>query len=283
MQDCDFPSWLSAVDTLKKDGSIKVSNFFLDINETQDLLAKNACKIIIGPAGTLFLLKPWHNGGFDIYYQSHKLENLSEDIKVLPHHLPLHVSIIGKEPLAGQIAKQFTQTSFELRKKLLRMLCKSPTESLIKALEVFAKPFADNFDFARPEEAEEIFDILAADFDPSADNLPLLSEIREAAANKWVPVIRLDGKIAALHYFTLRQNILNGLYDVTRKEYRGSDGLFPALKYYVDKHVPKIHPGIKRAYGWRDCTNKKLIKNAKSLNQNKDGVMIYNMFRPVIS
>lgn len=280
MEKCNFSTYISALDKLKKTASIKVTNFFLDGEEIKAMLAKNQCFIIENGNGALFLLKPWHNENYDVFFMARDLASLQNSIGLLPPLMGLRVAVIGRDPLAENTAALFTAAGYNLAKKLLRMRCKPAKPGLKKALRVFAEPYAENFDFARPEDAEEILEILSGDFDPVGDNLPGLDEIREAAAKKWIPLLRINGRIASLHYFTLHNNILNGLYDITRKEHRGGDALFPALKYYVDEQVPRLHPDIKRAYGWRDCKNNKLIKNAETLNQHYDGIVIYNMSRP---
>lgn len=278
MQRCSFSDFIEEMSALKKGGAIRVTNFFLDSRETEDLLKNSRCQCIQGP-DVFFLLKPWHNQSFDLFYFCRTLSSLMASVGLLPSSLSIRVSVIGKDPLAGELADTFVAAGFELHKKLLRMRCEPTKKSLKKALAIFAEPYKSNFGFATPDEAEQILDMLAHDFDPVGDNLPLLSEVREAAAKNWIPVLRLDGKVATFHYFTLRQNILNGLYDVTREEYRGGMGLFPALKYYTDEAVPAAYPDIKRAYGWRDAKNAKLVKNAKTMNQLYDGVVIYNLFR----
>ena len=59
-----------------------------------------------------------------------------------------------------------------------------------------------------------------------------------------------------MHYFTIQNSIYYGWWDITRKEYRG-DFLFLKVEIFVNDHFQKNGLRFKRAYGWRDITNKR--------------------------
>ena len=147
------------------------------------------------------------------------------------------------------------KSGFVRTKRLARIRAKF--DATRKALcEKLTAPIPYTPEFALPGDEQEILDLLLEEFDPVADNLPTLAEIRENIEKQQVAILRNEGKILSLHYFTIHNSIYYGWYDITRKEYRG-DFLFLKIELFVSDHFQKNGIRFKRAYGWRDITNKR--------------------------
>lgn len=151
-------------------------------------------------------------------------------------------------------------------------------EKVMDAMRSFSNEYMNCISFAEIGDAEEILEILKENFDLVGDNIPELFSIRQNISKRQVLVLRQDQRIASLLYFTIKNNIFHGLYDVTRKEYRGSAGLFLANSVFRYEYFKSHGIKFKRFLGWRDSGNKKLMKYAETRSPERpDGVVIYNM------
>lgn len=121
-------------------------------------------------------------------------------------------------------------------------------------------------EWAVPGDEEEILNLLREEFDPIADNLPTLDEIRQHIENRQVAIIRNDGQILAAHYFYTKNSTYYGLYDITIKEHRG-DFLFLKIALFVDDYFKQNNIRFSRIYGWRDVENKRFLR--EDLNAGK--------------
>lgn len=281
MQHATFERFSAAHDALKARTRCTITNLFLDSRTLRALLTEKRCLTHV-EEGALFLLIPYHETYYDCLYLAADGSALADGLGLLveAYHEPLALrgSCVGREPQAGEAAELFRRQGFVLTKKLLRMQLRRAPEKMLTAMRSYADEYRECMSFANPEDAEEILALLKEEFDLVADNLPELDAIRENILRGQVAVLRRDGKIASLHYFSLVRNTLHSLYDVTRKEYR-REGFFMALATFVDEYFTKQGKKNVRALGWRDATRQKLVKHAKKSNQPPDGIVIYNMLR----
>lgn len=280
MQAATFESYCAAYDALKTNMRCTISNIFLDRHSLYESIKNKHC-LQYAAENSIFLLIPTHDIYYDCLYLSKNKENLTTDIaKLLSRYsvaMPIRCSIIGKEPLAGELSQIFEKKNFVLIKKLLRMELAKSESKILEAMRSFANEYRGQMSFAHEEDAEEILSILLDNFDPVGDNIPELQNIREHIAKKNIAVLRQDGKIVSLHYFLVQHSTLHALYDVTRKEYRGGNGFFMALAVFVHDYFLAQGKRYTRLLGWRDAAKQKLLKHARKSNQSSDGVVIYNM------
>lgn len=275
-----FERFSAAYDALKANMRCTVSNIFLDRDNLCELIKSKHC-FQYPTENSIFLLIPMHDKYYDLLYMAKDKNSVSESLaKLLSEYsgaLPVRCSIIGKEPVVGELAQLFEVNGFMLTKKLLRMRIAEPDAKILEAMRPYAEEYRGKMSFAANEDAEEILSILLDNFDPVGDNVPELQDIREHIAQKSIVVLRLDNKIVSLQYWVVQHNSLHALYDVTRKEYRGANGFFMALAVFVHDHFLAEGKRHARLLGWRDATQTKLLKHAKKSNQTPDGVVIYNM------
>lgn len=77
------------------------------------------------------------------------------------------------------------------------------------------------FGYAFPDDAEEIYTLLAEEFDVLMDNVPEISKIRETINSTGIAVARYKSEIIAFRYTEIRNKIAFGLFDFVKREYRG--------------------------------------------------------------
>lgn len=282
MRPATLEAYSAAHDALKSRYPRLSGNIFLDASRLEAAFKSRPCLLHEGEK-SLFLLLPRHSF-HDVLYLTGDAASipgeLAECLGAWTGSSHLRVSVIGREPEAGAMAAQFQNAGFSPLKKLLRTRLRLPDDNIRAAMRPFAEEVRDFLGYARPGDEEEILEILRESFDPMGDNLPEPGEIRESIDEGGVAVVRKDGKILSLKYFTVQGGVLHSLYDVTREEYRGGNGYFMALAVFVQDELEARGIRCTRSLGWRNAEQKKLLRHAKKSNEQPDGIVIYNMCRP---
>lgn len=280
MQHATFERFSAMYDGLKTRCRCSLCNLFWDSHALRELLEKKTCFLHVEEQ-SLFLLVPTHSAYHDCFYMGKDVAALEAGLtKVLTQYqdtLPVRASVIGREAETAEIAALLQRQGFTLLKKLLRFRLNRPRENILEIMRPYAEEYREHLTFAAEKNAEEILEILSENFDLMGDNLPELDDIRKRIAKKEVAVLRQDGQIAALQYFSIQRGTLHSLYDVTRKEYRGGNGFFMGLAFFVHTHLQAQGRQYQRVLGWRDAAKQKLVKHAKKSDQHPDGIVIHNM------
>lgn len=285
MRTATLETYSAAHDALKSRHPRLSGNIFMDAPRLEAAFTSKRC-LLHESDNSLFLLIPRHSF-HDVLYLTGDAGRLPGELAGCladwPVEQALRVSVIGREPEAGAMAAQFQKAGFFPLKKLLRTRLRLPEANILAAMRPFAEEMRDQLGYARHGDEAEILEILRESFDPMGDNLPELAEISERIDEGCVAVLRQGGKILSLKYFTVQGGVLHSLYDVTRKEYRGGNGFFMALAVFVQEELEARGVNCARSLGWRDATQKKLLRHAKKSNQHADGIVIYNMRWPSAS
>lgn len=271
-----FAAW----DAFKRERRCRLSNIFSSPAELRGTLATKHCLQATGEA-SLFLFIPRHGSFYDCLFLSGGEADFARDVERLlspcPVDLPIRCSVTGHEPLASSLARDLEDAGFRPVKSLLRVQLKKPAPGVWAAMRAFAEEYRSCMGFAGPGDAEEVYELLAGEFDPIGDNLPEAPEIRENILQGQVSVLKLDGRIASLHYFKICNGISSGYFDLTRKEYRGGRGLAFALTVFEHDYFQSRGCTINRRYGWRDATNSRYLKSSRQTNSLPDGVVIHTL------
>lgn len=282
MHTATLETYSRAYDALKSRRPRLSGNIFLDASRLESAFKNRPC-LLHEADNCLFLFLPRHSF-HDVLYLTGDAAcvpvELGDCLTQWPGEKPLRVSVIGREPEAANLAAQFEKTGFGLIKKLLRTRLRLPDANIRAAMRPFAEELRDLLGYARIGDEEEILDILRGSFDTVGDNLPEPAEVRERIEEGGIAVLRQDGKILSLKYFTVQGGVLHSLYDVTRKEYRGGNGFFMALAVFVQDELEARGINCTRSLGWRNAEQKKLLRHARKSNEQPDGIVIYNMWRP---
>ena len=170
----------------------------------------------------------------------------------------------------NELVRTLFQSGFVRAKRLARIRAKFD-ENRRALCQKLTDPIPYTPEFARLGDEQEILDFLREEFDPLADNLPTLAEIRENIEKRQVAVIRNESRILSAHYFTAQNHIYYGWYDITRKEHRG-DFLFLKIELFVNDYFRQNGIRFKRAYGWRDITNKRHKREDKLAGKSWESV-----------
>lgn len=277
---CTAARFFACLDALKRRCRPRFSNVFLDGPTLEGVLTRKDCRM--AEAGdSLFLLVPRHGVFHDLYFYAPDAGQLEAGLTALRachDGTPLHAVVVGKEGQVGHMTDVFSRQGFALQKKLCRTI--SPGfNSAVKALCASLEPnYKEHVAFAEAGDEEEILRILLETFDIYSEDIPELDEIRDAIRLRRILVLRLDGEIAALHYFTLENHVYRGFFDVTIPRYR-KEFLFFNIITWLDDYIHDKGIAVNKSYGWRDAKKKRLQRFAGILNQRLDGVEMYNFLR----
>ena len=277
-------SYFSAFDALKREHLLPCTNLFLNSKELENIFRQNQC-FFHRAAASIFLIIPFHPGICKFYYSSksarHLLEDLPPFLKDYSLGASLAASVIGKGQEQQAQTDALTANGFSPVKKLLRMRLEAPPPRVLAAMRSLAAEYLDSVSFASLDDAEEIHSILVREFDLVGDNVPTLQELEENIRHKNVSVVKMNGIIAAVHYFSFGAGVKHGYFDVTLEQFRKKSGLLFALNIFEDKYFQARQMKIRRSYGWRQAGDKRLLKNSALINSSPDGVVIDNLiYRP---
>lgn len=282
MERANDKNFFAACDALKKRVPLRVSNLFEDPHQLGKKFETSAC-YFLQTGASIFLITPSHEMLSNLHFLSSSPASLANDLGALvqeagfPHKA--RSSVIGREEMCSSIVPILEERGFATRKKLLRMRLGEPDEKILDAMRTLAGDYVKLASFARVEDAEEILALIKDEFDVVGDNIPELDEIRENISKNNVTVLRMDGTIAAMHYFRVDKGISHGYFDITRKDFRGGNGLFFALNIFEREYFKKMGIKINRSLGWREATKTRLVKSSKKTSSFPDGIVIYNMLR----
>ncbi|SBW03786.1 hypothetical protein KL86DPRO_20203 [uncultured delta proteobacterium] len=281
MQVASFDIYAREYEALKRQSRRYISNIFFDAPALQTLMAEKPCLFFVAEH-CFFLLVPYHGKYYDCLYMATEYASLEQGLAALlagwDIPMPIRASVIGKEPIAGTVADIFSQHGLVLVKKLVRTEIQTCSDQMSEALNDLAAENVRSVSFAEESDADAVLALLLEYFDLYADNIPERSRILEAIRNRYVVVIKIEGEIAALHYFEMKNRLRHGLFDLTIKKHR-QKFLFFALYKFLDEYFKQQEIEITRSFGWKDQTKKKLMRLSKKQNQYFDGVVFYQMLR----
>lgn len=280
MERANEKNFFAACDALKQQTALRVSNLFLDNRQICKKIENSECYFLRG-AESLFFLVPSHEVMHSLYFLSASPEALAADLPALLNGAdpdrPIRTSVIGREEMCKSVVAALEQNGFTARNTLLRMLIPWPTGKILEGMRLLAADYLGMATFAREEDAEAVRDLIHEEFDIIKNNIPDLDEIRENIKNNNVTIIRMNGVIAAMHYFYLENGILHGYFDITRKSFRGGNGLMFALNIFELEYFKREGIKINRYYGWRDASKTRLIKSSSKTKAVHDGIVIHNL------
>lgn len=280
MERVNETNFFAACDDLKKKYHCKINNIFMNSQELSRKFANQICHFHRANS-SVFLLLPSHGDMQAMYFISVDPETFAKDlpsfISQAEQFSSIRTSVIGKEETCKSIIQPLENKRFVIIKKLLRMRNGASSDKIFSAMRILAANYIDNTQFAEYRDAEEILSLLCEEFSIVGDNIPTLEEIKDNIEKRNVAIVRINDKIGAIHYFHVEKGIAHGYFEVTRKEFRGGDGLLFSLYIFEHDYFKRMGTKINRSYGWREATKTRLVKSSSQLNSFHDGVVIYNM------
>lgn len=280
MKQANETNFFAAYDDLKKNYHCKSHNIFMDSKELGRKISSQICHFHETPR-SVFLLCPSHGDMQEMYFVSADPKSFSVDLPYFMSYVDqfssVKISVIGKDDSCMPIVSALKDNGFAIVKKLLRMRLGAPDDKFISAMRLLASDYINMASFACEDDADEILSIICEEFDIVGDNIPSLNEIRENISKRNVTVVRINNVIASVHYFMVENGISHGYFDITRKEFRGGNGLFFALNLFEHDYFKSNNIKINRSYGWRDAAKTRLVKSSNKTSSFPDGVVIYNM------
>jgi len=258
MSNSFFEQYTSQVDIIKRANAKAISNIYEDVNTIKIICEATQSKFF-STSNCILLFTVKHNIFYECWYFAEDIAALETAfhlfIKDYAETLPIRFMIVGKDEQTKHICNMLNNNGCTLKAKLARNLA-TIEASTIKMLQ--KEHIADIIEFATPDDVQEIFDMLNEEFDLYADNLPELQEIKENINKQQIVIIRKNNKIALLNYFTVKNNIMHGYYDLVRKEFRNGQLYFSFL-IFIFNYIKNNN--IKRKYEWRNITKKRLAKS----------------------
>lgn len=274
--------YIKVIDAVRKNCTRPLTNIFLDTDQIAKIFASKEC-LLCSFDNAVFVLVPYHDSYYDILYFTSDYMYLKKALKSFKScynkNFVVRASVIGKEPVAGEVSSIFAEVEFALSKKIGRVSYTGPNKNktAVKFLESFGED-SENFAtpcFADVSDAQAVLDMLLEEFDMCGENVPELDEIEENILKSQVVVVKINDTLAAVNYFTIKNNIRFCIYEYSRKKFREA-GLMFSLNIFIEKHIKKNNIKVTRSYGWRDLTKKRLIRIYAALGENFDGIYIYN-------
>lgn len=291
IEQANAESVFKAIDAIRRENFRALSNIFLSSSELCDIFEKKEC-FYLQNEKAIFIMIPYHNTYYDILFTAideDSLRDIIDEFKLFYNrNWTIRTSIIGKEEYAESIANLFEKSGFYLGKKLARTIINIPQNNIKNSINSINSTCLKNdgknneelegfnTSFAEHGDEKEILSLLLGEFDLCDDNIPELDMIIRNINKNQVAVIKRNKQIVGFQYFEIKNGKCNTLYDFIKKEYRGKFLLFLLIEF-INKFFKENNIKINRNYGWRDTSNKRLMKFAILNNQIPDGVYIYNM------
>lgn len=268
---------------LKREYRHVISNIFMEWGDLCQTLEKKACRLVTTP-GAVILLIPRFDVYDDIFYIAATIKNLVEAVTLIKAEYPpnrtMHTSIIGNAIRTYPIVNELCNYGFTVCSILERSLVQGGKATIAEFIKEYLSACEDTEEykprFAMDKDAIGVHELLASEFDFCRDRLPETDEVLENIRKRQVIVIEDNGKIVCTHYFTIRNAINFRLFDVTHIDYR-KKFLRPRIDLFMAAVDDPRLKNVKRTYGWRNVTKKKLTNFAKNNNENPDGILIYNL------
>lgn len=278
MEKATLTLFQESADSVKRRYAPVIQNIFLDAGGLARVLEEKECRLA-RQEKSLFLLIPRHTSFYDLLYLSAGPAELAGDLQSLLQASPglpnLRASVIGKEGHVEPVVEAFAAHGFSLGRKIARMRNHMDVHNLEGQIALLCDDDECDIGYAEPGEEQAVLDLLLEEFDPRSDNLPEIGEIAENIQKKQVIVIRDEGKIIALHYYTMQNSMSYGWYDVITKAFRNRHLYLHMMRFQYELWKNRELPV--RSYSWRDVNNRRLMALARQSNQLPDGVYIYNM------
>lgn len=254
-------SLIQEIDDWRRRAPGHIHNFGLD---KLDYLQQTRAPHIEYGEGALFLLVPRHDF-HDIIFFVETIEHLPCALSALVHKLGtekkyrITLNYKQSDPESeNDLVRAVFQAGFVRRQRITRIrfnLAPGASEERSQQLLSLTAGIPFAAEFAVPGDEEEILALLREEFDPCADNLPELDEIRQNIENRQVVIIRHQEEIIAANYFTIKNAVYYSVYNITRKDFRGKS-LFRKIELFIDDWFRKNNFHLTRSHGWRDITKK---------------------------
>lgn len=149
-----------------------------------------------------------------LYYYAKDASALREVVSMLPETSERVVcDIVGKGEQTENLSQELQEAGFRFYAKFQRMMCNNlQTDDSLDLSQV---------EFARPEDALEILDIVHQEFDPMTARMPSVEALTKRIESGEVFVVRKDGRIAGFTSFDSNQKRVALLdHVIVRPEYR---------------------------------------------------------------
>ena len=182
---------IKSINTLRKSKAY-VTNAFITKPQLDAMLAEERTQVIQGD--DILLLLEEEPDLVRVYFYAADITSLQQIKCLLPKcGKPIVADIVGKNPLAENLAKALIDKGFEQYSVFVRMTCGSP--QMLDSADVSCVEYAKNNDI------EEICRLLYSEFDPLFSHFPTQNEIAAAVDKREIIVVRREQQIAGFAYF----------------------------------------------------------------------------------
>lgn len=267
------------LDSFRASHNIKYNNFGSDKNDFQESIHGKSVTIATDQHSLVIIIPKHSKQYYDIVFFTENPECFATLIKNILPHLPpgkfrTSITYKARQDEVHPIANALQCIGFVTAKKHMR-ISPPPLQNLKEQYEELTKHITLIPTFATEEDAQQVYDLLLEEFDPCNDNIPEKEDIVQNIRNKGVVILKENSKILSMNYFTIKNSILYGWFDITRKEYRNQ---FLFLKISLFLFDLKKHGfNVTRSYGWRDITNKRLKKFSTLTKETPSNIFIHHL------
>lgn len=188
------------------------TNAMFTKKQLEEIDPASGAKIVIGQDAAIVLLPD--SRLLRLYYYARDEQALQELTALIPStDLTVVCDIVAKEPEGISFWKELSRYGFTFYAKFIRMTCKTVQRDYeVDTTEV---------ELAHTNDAQEILDLLHAEFDLITAHFPSLASVHRMIENEEVSIIRRNGHIAGFMTFDSKNKKLACLgYVIVRNEYR---------------------------------------------------------------
>ena len=213
------------LDKVKAAGGRFTTNFFLSDSLLEPSIAAGAVSVLhTGPAVLILMRKP----AFDrLYFACSLVEALGPALAALPTRLgtPMITDVVDHRSSIGEPVRQLEGAGFSVYTEFQRM----------QRLDREAPPPDEGagISFATPEEAEAVLQVIGSHFDPYAEHIPELDELRHASSSRTILLAREGLELAALLYYDRAGATTTLRYWLSLPAFRGRGHAGRLMRHYL--------------------------------------------------
>jgi hypothetical protein len=202
-----------------------------------------------------------------LYFCAADAASLETALTALPQAgaAKLSADLVGSEAAIQPQIDIFQKANFKPHTRLLR-LSRSAQSGAVADNSALSKDFA--LTIADESNAEEILALIERSFNPYADQLPALYELKDAVADRQILTVKHNGKIAAALYFET-QGLTSALrYWVVGEQFRSQHLGSALLKRYF-----KSQDSVVRFILWVSGANADALAKYEHFGYKPDGLV----------
>ena len=268
----DVAEVMEAVDRAKARASAFCTNLFPVRQKLQDWIDHDELFGDVLKGVACFFRRDrdfWH-----FYFVAPDIEMLGRALNASPQLKTERViaDVVGHEAVVGELVTVFTSVGFRPYNRLFRMV------RMAQPIQVSTFPSDASIGVAETSDAEGILELLNRSFDPYAEQLPRLYEIRAAILSNQCLVAKCSGSLAGLLFFETAGYTSSVRYWLVAEDFRAQHVGSALMNRYFLSNV-----AVRRFLLWVIADNENAINKYHHYGYGSDGLVDHVLANGMIS